>query len=85
VDHTQITGPSKQRCQAVGHRVSTRLAYLGIQDALRKRAEPSLTAGAWTGSLTHTNNNMVSMLCTQEKWDRAKAIFNELQELVYSG
>jgi hypothetical protein len=42
VDDLRPVGSSERHCVAVAHRISTLLCYLGIQDALRKRTEPSL-------------------------------------------
>lgn len=47
------------------------LGYLGMQDASRKHEDPSQWAGAWSGMVCHTDNDMVNVLCTQDKWDKA--------------
>ncbi len=78
VDDLRTTGATQQRCRDVCHVVSTRFCYLGIQDALRKRADPSLVAGAWTGSIALTDGDSVAVLCTQEKWEKAQAFIAEI-------
>jgi len=78
VDDTRTTGYSASHCWSVSHQVGTRLSYLGIQDALRKRTFPSQRAGAWTGSLTQTLTSAIIVSCTQKKWSRAQLIVQEL-------
>ena len=40
------------------------LNSLGIQDASRKRTEPSLTPGPWGGTVAHTPSNEVVITVT---------------------
>lgn len=79
VDDVRTTGADEQQCRDVCHRVSSRFCYLGIQDALRKRAAPSPAAGAWTGSLAQTDDGSVSVSCTQEKWEKARSYILDIQ------
>jgi hypothetical protein len=85
VDDTRTTGRSSSHCWAVSHRTSTRLCYLGMQDALRKRTLPSQRAGAWTGSLTQTPSSGIVVSCTQEKWTRARQYISDLQTTLQDG
>jgi hypothetical protein len=72
VDDVRATGPSEKECWQASQRVSTVLASLGIQDATRKRRPGDLEAGAWKGAVVHTNDDKVTVLTTQEKWDKLK-------------
>ena len=57
--------------------MSTREAWLGIQDALRKYRNRGGTKcpGAWAGaSVCIKEDDGVVVLVSQEKWDRLKAI-----------
>jgi len=80
VDDTHFSGSTFAHCWAVSHRVG-HLCYLGIQDALRKRTQPSQRAGAWTGTLTQTPPEGIIISCTQDKWDRARGYIAEMLEL----
>jgi hypothetical protein len=81
VDDIRTLGSSFQHCWSVSHRVGTRLCYLGIQDALRKRMRPSQTAGAWTGALTQTPPDAIIVSCTQDKRDKARGYVQEMLDL----
>jgi len=82
VDDLRPVGSTRAHCWAVAHRISTILCYLGIQDALRKRTALSLRAGAWAGTLVHTDKQEVAVSVTQEKWDRAQAYLYEIQTIL---
>mmetsp|Transcript_11543 Transcript_11543/g.17733 ORF Transcript_11543/g.17733 Transcript_11543/m.17733 type:complete len:80 (+) Transcript_11543:2996-3235(+) len=47
-------------------------SYLGLQDAARKRREPSQEPGAWAGSVVSTQGGQVCKSVTQERWDKLK-------------
>ena len=51
VDNQRLTGKGSERILEVGHALSTRESYLGLQDALRKVRYPegSKRPGAWAG------------------------------------
>eukprot|EP00978_Attheya_sp_CCMP212_P016480 scaffold43205_cov34-Attheya_sp.AAC.2 len=51
----------------------SKVTYLGLQSAPRKRRPPSQEGGAWAGSLVHTTRGMVVTLVSQEKWDKTRA------------
>lgn len=82
VDDVRPTAATFGLCLRLCHRVGSILGYLGIQDAARKRVPPSQRAGAWTGSVVHTDNDMVVVLCTQEKWDKARSVVLEIQRVL---
>jgi hypothetical protein len=56
-------------------------AYLGLQDAARKRTTPSQTPGPWAGSVVHTQDELVALV-SQKKWDKTKAMISELKEML---
>jgi len=60
-------------------------AWLGLQDAARKRREPSVHPGAWAESVVHMEDYAVYKLVTQERWDKTKTkidwIWKEAQEI----
>jgi hypothetical protein len=78
VDDLRASGYSTEAAWAVARQVASRLQYLGIQDAPRKRRAPSQTPGAWAGAVFATKNDKVTKSISQEKWDKAKAMIQEL-------
>lgn len=85
VDDARVAGRDFWYCWAVGHHVSTRFCYLGIQDTLRKRSLPSQIAGAWTGSLAQSPPAGITVSCTPEKWTRAKEYVSSMLATVMAG
>ena len=79
VDDLRITGLTKKEAWEACHRVSTILAWLGIQDATRKRRDSSRTAGAWAGSVIYTTKDSVYVLVTKEKWTKARSLLADLR------
>mmetsp|Transcript_25774 Transcript_25774/g.61250 ORF Transcript_25774/g.61250 Transcript_25774/m.61250 type:complete len:573 (+) Transcript_25774:1839-3557(+) len=84
VDDGRLTGHSKIICWRAAHRLCSVLNSLGIQDAARKRSEPSQTPGPWAGSVVHTDGD-VRVTVSAEKWAKAKAHVSELIEMARSG
>jgi hypothetical protein len=82
VDDVRPTGPSKKECWIAGRRIGSMLSYLGIQDASRKRRDSSQTPGAWSGSVVQTDSEGVYVLAAEEKWIKAKGLFNELKVMM---
>lgn len=72
VDDKRPTGSTYSHCRQVVRRTASLLGYLGMQDASWKCEDPSQHAGAWSGVVCHTDNGMVTVLCTQDKWDKAR-------------
>jgi hypothetical protein len=57
--------------------VASRLHYLGIQDAPRKRR---VDAGAWAGAIMATTGGRVTKTTAQEKWDKAKKHISRIRK-----
>jgi hypothetical protein len=53
---------------------------LGLQDAARKRRDPSQTPGPWAGSFVFSDNDAITVAVSQERWDKAKEIVKWVQE-----
>ena len=66
IDDLRITGVSEESCWEGAHQVSSRMSWLGIQDAPRKRRRPSQEPGAWTGTVVHSSKGEVSVLIGQK-------------------
>jgi len=99
VDDARVTGWCKFECWRSVRKFSCVLTRLGIQDATRKRTEPSRTPGPWAGTVTATNFvpeakdaqssgsesesawEVISTV-TQVKWDKTKALVEELASMM---
>jgi hypothetical protein len=64
VDDKRVTGPTQALCELAARRAASMLTYLGEQDACRKRVAASRRAGAWAGSVCHTDGDVVTVLVT---------------------
>ena len=80
VDDGKVTGWNRAACWAAASRFSKIMARLGIQDASRKRTEPSTTPGPWAGSVAHTQSG-VELLVSLAKWEKARLLVEELSVL----
>ena len=72
IDDLRNTGPTASECWGGLHQVCCRLTWLGLQDAPRKRNGPSQTPRAWAGSIIHSDQDLVTVLVSEEKWDKTK-------------
>ena len=83
VDDVRLIGSSKERCHLVHRQFTSRMQYLGIQDAPRKFRPPSQDqAGAWTGTMFKITQNVISKYVSQEKWLKGKVIVENLSKLL---
>jgi len=87
VDDLRLAAEGQKRIAELGHTISTREAYVGIQDALRKLRSAGGTRrpGAWAGAAVYIEDDGVVVLTSQEKWDRMKIICKHWLELINNG
>jgi hypothetical protein len=85
IDDLRPTCPSEEECWGASHQVGSRLTWLGIQDAPRKKRRASQRPGAWAGSVIHTDNGMVTVLVSDSKWDKTKRWIGWLNEELTKG
>jgi hypothetical protein len=78
VDDLRASGHSVEQTWAIGKQTVSRLQYLGLQDAPRKRKPPVRASGPWAGSVFTTTDTEVLQSVSQSKWDRTKALLTEL-------
>ena len=78
VDDYRITGHSVENAWQAAWQVASRLQFLGLQDAPRKRRPPSQEPGAWAGSIFRISPDRVAKSVTQEKWEKGKQIVDDL-------
>jgi hypothetical protein len=84
VDDLRASGHSVKRTWAISRQIVSRLQYLGLQDAPRKRRPPVRTPGVWAGSVFITIDPKVLQTVAQSKWDKAKAQIAELLGMLKS-
>jgi hypothetical protein len=85
IDDLRPTCPSEEECWLGSHQVGSRLTWLGIQDAPRKKRKASQRPGAWAGSVIHTDGGMVTILISDAKWNKTKRIIQNLKEQLANG
>jgi hypothetical protein len=77
VNNQRIMGAGSARVIKVGHDLSSRESYLGLQDALQKIRSHDGTwrPGAWAGACVVVEEDVgVAVLTSQDKWDKMKDI-----------
>jgi len=72
VDDLRITAKTKELAWRASSQVAKICRYLGLQDAARKRREPSPEPGAWAGAVVSTAHDQVLKGVTQERWNKTK-------------
>ena len=82
VDDLRGSGYDMENAWQVARQIASRLQYLGIQDAPRKRRPPAQNPGAWAGCVFKILGDLLVKTVTQEKWDKARSIVNEIMELI---
>jgi hypothetical protein len=85
VDDVRTMGGSFQDCRAASRRAASLLNFLGIQDAPRKRRDPSLTPGSWSGSIVLSDGQSIDIIVAQERLDKAKQMLVWMNEAISSG
>ena len=78
VDDLRITARTAEEAWYAGRIVTSRLQFLGNQDAARKRRPPTLTPGAWAGALFRVGPELISKSVTMEKWIKGRQLVSEL-------
>jgi hypothetical protein len=58
------------------------LNWLGLQDAARKRRDPSQSPGPWAGSIVIVDGGVIYLMVSQERWDKAVEIVNWIAEQI---
>jgi len=81
VDDQRVSAPTELESWRASRRVASINNYLGLQDAARKRRGPSQEPGAWSGSVVRTTNGNVSVLVSQEKWEKGQRYVATLREM----
>ena len=81
VDDLRAIGCTTEQAWAIARRVASRLQYLGIQDAPRKRRVDN---GPWAGTIFTCTCESVGKSVTQAKWDKAKGYIDDIHASIVS-
>ena len=66
----------------VSRTIAMTLNYLGLQDAARKRRDPSQQLGPWEGSVVGIAEGVIYVTVKQECWDKAKTMVKWMCKVV---
>jgi hypothetical protein len=80
VDDLRASGATLEQAWMIARLIASRLQYLGIPEATRKRRPPTKSPGAWAGAVFHTSSTSVRKTVAPEKWEKAKRLINELDQ-----
>jgi hypothetical protein len=84
-DDFRIIGPTLADTIQATHRLETRMGYLGIQDATRKRRRVTQRPGEWTGSIIIPVEDVgLFVTVSKKKWQKARDILGRLWDLMSS-
>jgi hypothetical protein len=72
VDDARTIACSYEECRLASRTVASLATHLGLQDAARKRRDPSQTPGPWAGSIVSTFQATVVVSVSVERWKKAK-------------
>ena len=75
VDDLRVAAPTRELSWQGSRQIASRIQFLGSQDASRKRR---LDNGPWAGTVFNTENGEISKTVTQTKWEKGKALVQEL-------
>jgi hypothetical protein len=78
-DDAHVFGPTEETAQLGMRQVTSRIQYLGNQDAARKRRAVSRRPSAWAGGIVYTDQGLMRKLISQAKWDKVKAFLAEVR------
>jgi hypothetical protein len=78
IDGARPTGPIEEECWQAARKYASTCNHYGVQDAPRKRRSPSMTAGAWAGTVIHTHMGQVCVKVTQERWDKTRKMVRNI-------
>jgi hypothetical protein len=71
-DDGRVFGSTEEAAHQAIRQITSRLQYLGNQDAARKRRAVSQRPGAWAGGVAYSDQNLLRKFISQVKWDKTK-------------
>jgi len=77
VNDLRVTAPPAELAWKASSKIGKVCSFLGLQDAARKRREPSQSPGAWAGSVMESiSGRPVFKLVSKERWRKTQQIIN---------
>eukprot|EP00978_Attheya_sp_CCMP212_P014301 scaffold36374_cov58-Attheya_sp.AAC.7 len=73
VDDNRVTSSTEEKAWLASSRVAKSAAWLGLQDAARKRRPPSQRPGPWAGCVAYVGKDYVKKSVTQKRWKKTRA------------
>jgi hypothetical protein len=73
VDDNRVTSSTEEEAWLASSRVAKSAAWLGLQDAARKRRPPSQRPGPWAGCVAYVGKDYVKKSVTQKRWKKTRA------------
>jgi hypothetical protein len=81
MDDFRLAGPTEEVTMKCTHRLESRMSYLGIQDATRKRRRITQRPGEWNGSIIIAVEGIgLFITVTEKKWVKTKDILEKLDQ-----
>jgi len=74
IDDLRTCAASEKDAWEASCRIGKVLSHLGLQDAARKRREPSQSPGAWSGATVLMTADQVYQSVTQERWIKTQGL-----------
>jgi hypothetical protein len=84
VDDGRPFGRSEDHAMECMRQICSRLEYLGIQDAKRKRRPVSQRAGSWAGGVVFTDKGVPRKFLSQERWDKFVGYLTWMQDNLHA-
>ncbi len=81
MDDLRPCGATKKEGWLAGRKAASIINWLGCQDASRKRRDSRQDPGAWAGCVVRTEGGVFALV-SEDKWIKAKAQINELEDLL---
>ena len=75
VDDGRVTAESENEAWICSSHVSKTCSYHGVQDALRKRRQPSQKPGSWAGAVVATSDSLIKSV-SQDRWTKTRESIN---------
>ena len=79
VDDLRAIGWSIDHAWIIARLIASRLQYLGIQDAPRKRR---VDGGPWAGTIYNTNEGKITTTVSKLKWEKGKKLINDINVIL---
>jgi hypothetical protein len=81
MDDFRLAGPTEEQTKRCTHRLESRMSYLGIQDATRKRRPITQRPGEWNRSIIIAVEEVgLFVTVTEKKWLKTKNILGKLDQ-----